>query len=138
MSDLKLMIETSAVPPVLGFSNKPHNEYLKQLLVGSSLTTSVYVRMETIRVWVCDAIAFAELASQCSLVSDAINFWSHQFGRKPKIVVQLWGWISAGNSEIRLSDNQVKEFVLEVCHKALALMQMFDMKLASRTNNSCG
>lgn len=75
----KILVETSAVLPAIGFSNSAHNAHFQSSVAQGGLYTSIYVRMETIRKWVCEAIEFAELVkagkvicSNCKTIGDQI------------------------------------------------------------------
>ncbi|MCY2952789.1 MAG: hypothetical protein NTU53_12575 [Planctomycetota bacterium] len=132
----KYLVETSAVLPAIGFSNRDHNEYFRQTFGEGELYASIYIRMEVIRKWVCELIEFAELLDQCSTVSDAFLFWSQTYGRKPKVASDVVGWILRQRGIIGdLGSHQV---AIEVAQKAVEILQAFDLCLPSKINNTCG
>ena len=132
----KYLIETSAVLAATGFSSGPHSAHFDEQTADGELCTSFYVRKETLRRWVCDIIAFAQMVDMSSRVSDALTWWADEYGRKPKLLGQLIG--AALRDKLNLSDDNTRGAAVEIAQIALDLIEIFDVKLVSRTRNTAG
>lgn len=136
MQKKKLLIDTSAVPPAIGQSSGPHIEHFKREVAGATLCTSVYIRKETLRLWVCEVIELAQLVDMSPSVSDAFTWWKERYGRQPK----LQGFVDSAflRKEIALRDDDTHGAAIELAQFALDLIDNFDLTFRSRTQNSCG
>lgn len=136
MKDKRYLVETSAVLPALGYSSRPHNQHFADQVEGGSLVTSSYVRMETLRRWVCEIIEYAQMVEMSSSVSDAASFWKEAYGRKPK----LQGFLDTAlyRSGVKIEDANTHGAATEIAQIALDLIELFDLRLKGRTTNTCG
>lgn len=135
-SGAHFLIETSAVPAALGFSSTPHVDHFDAEVAGASLCSSTYVRKEVLRRWVCEIIEFAQLMEMSSSVSNAISHLAEGFGRKPKLLGLIGTILHRGG--IELAENDTHDAACEIAQIALDLVDMFDLKLKGRTNNTSG
>src|SRR5438105_4097457 len=83
----RFLVETSAVRPALGDSTPRHCAHFRGEVTGGDLITSVYVRMEFLRRWVCDAIRLALLIDRCGSVAEALCLVEQDF--RPRSVKGL-------------------------------------------------
>ena len=86
MKSTKILVETSALRPALGQSTKRHEEHFRNATAGGHLGTSVYIRMEFIRRWICDLIRLALEVDQFESVDEALVYLEQDF--RPRAVTQ--------------------------------------------------
>lgn len=130
----KYLIETSAVPAAVGHSTPEHTQHFDAAVADGELYTSIYVRKETIRRFICDLIEIAEKIAQCSTPDRAIHLLGEGYGRKPKAVVNVVAMLLQKDNAIK----NTPELATAVAQLALNFIWAFDLKLASRVQNTCG
>src|SRR5258708_38867991 len=80
----KYLVETSALRPALGSPSHKHHQHFSDAVRDGELYTSVYIRMEFIRHWVCYMIRAALYFKQCDDVANDLYHLEQAFGRGPK------------------------------------------------------
>src|SRR5450631_699978 len=75
----KYLIDTSAVRAALGTSTPPQNKHFAEEVEGGELYSSLYLRMEFIRRWFCDAARVAFTIDQCTSLSHAMIVLEQEF-----------------------------------------------------------
>src|SRR5712692_5956794 len=83
------LIETSALRPALGSPSQKHNQHFAKAVEGGDLYTSVYIRMEFVRHWICYFIRAAIYVYNCDTVAHALYLLEQAFGRGPKDALSL-------------------------------------------------
>ena len=130
----KFLVETSAVRPALGDSTPEHCRHFREQVEGGTLFTSVYIRMEFIRRWVCDAIRMALVISQCSDVAEALCILEQDFS--PRSVKGALAVIQRCLRESGSMDN-TSAAAEEVGRLAVLWLKRFDKVFPARINNVC-
>src|SRR4051794_2850194 len=86
----KYLIDTSSVRAATRDSTTAQSRHFDELTEGGALWTSTYIRMEFIRVWICQCALAAFTIAQCSTVSDALVILEQDFSpRKVKALVAM-------------------------------------------------
>jgi hypothetical protein len=130
----KYLIETSAVRAATDSSTPAHNAHFREQVRGGTLWSSVYIRMEFIRRWVCDTIRVAITIDQCSSVSRALIILEQDFsGRSIK------GYLACMASYLNQvgSMENVRRAAEEMGSLAVRWLMRFDEVFSSRINNLC-
>jgi hypothetical protein len=135
MSDnRKFLVETSAVLPAIGQSTPKHLQAFRDQLDGGALYTSVYIRMEFVRRWICDIIRISLRVAQCSTIDHALTLLSQSFSpREVKAdLVAIGSWLrrigAIQNGNTQLAAKQLGEL-------AVSWIDTFDDVFSSRINN---
>ena len=115
MPRTKYLVETSAVVAVLGHSTADHNAYVAKELGDGTVETSVYVRKEFIRRFICDLIELAANVDFYTQPHDALLNLADEYGRKSKTGLNLIGWILERDGQIADSH----ELAVRICDLAL-------------------
>lgn len=79
---LKYLIETSAVRAAVGPTTTRQREHFEEVVDDGTLFTSVYIRMEFIRRWICTCIYAALVVAQCRSVSEALIILEQDFSSR--------------------------------------------------------
>jgi hypothetical protein len=130
----KYLVETSAVRPALGDSTPEHCQHFHEQVQGGNLYTSIYIRMEFIRRWVCDTIRMAILIAQCSDVADALCHIEQDFS--PRSVKGALAVIQRCLREAGTMDN-TSAAAEEIGRLAVSWLKRFDKVFPSRITNIC-
>src|SRR5258708_7782209 len=133
MSDKKYLIDTSVVPVALGDSTPKHLVAFNDAASDGKLHTSVYVRMEVIRRWVCDFIAMASIVRQCTSIEMAWHYLSQDFGTR-RLKTGFFALGAAWNT-LRKAKTP-KQLSEEFTHLAFGVLRKFDRRLPSKTQNA--
>ena|SRR5258708_1376791 len=131
-SSAKYLIETSALRPALGSPSHKHNMHFSEAVRDGKLYTSVYIRMEFIRHWVCYFIRAALYFAQCDTVANALYHLEQAFGRGPKDALSMIQQHLTGCGS--LSSETSAE---EIASLALRFLDKFDRVFPSSITNSC-
>ena len=131
----KLLVETSAVRPLIDFSASVHIDYLRNALSGDpDLWTSVYVRKEFIRRWVCDGLRAAFIAAQSKDAADAGYEIEQDFS-----IRNIKGFLAVLLGAIRQDGaipNDPIQFAEALASQGVRLLRLFDRKLPKKINNA--
>jgi hypothetical protein len=130
----KFLIETSVVRAALGDSTRDHARHVGEQIQGGKLYTSVYLRMEFIRRWFCDAARMAFAIDQFRDVSDALVFLEQDFSPR-----NMKGNLAALARALRVRgvmDNS-RAAAEEMASIAIAWLRSFDRLFESRIPNTC-
>lgn len=129
----KLLIDTSAVGAVLGHTTANHSLAIADQLGSAKLFGSTYVRMETVRRWICHYIRIAVLIECHDSVEEALVRLEQDFGaREPKATISGLRLVLAQNPTAMTSPKSAaKEFARIAVH----LLHQYDKKFSSRINN---
>jgi hypothetical protein len=130
----KFLVETSAVRPALGDSTAKHGAHFREQVQGGSLYTSVYIRMEFIRRWICDTIRMALTIEQCSDVAEALCIIEQDFS--PRSVKGALAVLQRCLRENGVLDS-THAAAEEVARLAVNWLKRFDRVFAARINNVC-
>jgi hypothetical protein len=130
----KLLIETSAVRPAIGFSSRNHITHFCAATSGGELFTSLYIRKEFIDRWIGDFANAAVTIEICDDVADALFKLEQQFSSRgvqgtlsviAKIILDKEGM----HNHPRAAE--------EVASAAVNLLKTFD-RVFKITTNRCG
>lgn len=131
----KVLVDTSLVPAAMKASTPDHCKEFRNTVGDANLFSSVYIRNEFLKRWVCSMIRFAHIASQCSSVK---QFWFYvgqdYGGRNLKTHTFAMG-LAAKSIGAAESPNELAE---EFVHIVQGLVKKFDRVFNSMINNSCG
>ena len=127
----KYLIETSAIPPALGVTTPAYTSYFQDEVTGGSLFSSVYIRKEFLRRWICDCIRVALTLNQCDCWADALVHLEQDFGRKPKGTLDVVQHLLRRTGSINSSDAAAEE----VGVLAWKWLKLFDRRFESKINN---
>jgi hypothetical protein len=130
----KFLVETSAVRPALGDSTARHCEHFQDQVSGGTLSTSVYIRMEFLRRWFCDAVRLALVIDQCGDVAEALVRIEQDF--RPRSIKGLLA-VVAKHLRDRGTLANAPETAEEVAHLALRWLKRFDRVFPGRIRNAC-
>src|SRR4051812_13586922 len=78
----KYLVETSAVRPALGHSTPAPQEHFKEQVRDGTLWASVYIRMECIRLWFCEAARLAFAVAHFDDVPAALTYLEQEFSQR--------------------------------------------------------
>lgn len=134
MAKKKYLIETSAVRPALGSSTTAHNDLFREFTKDGELWTSVYVRHEFIRRWICDMVRIAIAIDHCDNVRDALILLEQDFA--PRSVKGTLACVARLLQENGAIDNK-RTAVEEVATQALRWINQFDNVLGKQIPNRC-
>src|SRR5712692_6592412 len=70
----KYLIETSAIPVALAESTPKHCQHFEEEIKDGELYSSIYIRMEFIRRWICEHIRIALTIAHFENVHDALTW----------------------------------------------------------------
>ena len=130
----KYLVDTSAVRPALAASTAAHCKHFQDETKDGSLWTSLYIRMEFIRCWICELARIAFTIEHFSDVEQAMFYLEQEFSQRQN------------KGDIACIGSFVKEIgPLRNCHAAaeefasLAMrwLKKFDLVFASRITNLC-
>jgi hypothetical protein len=131
----KYLVETSAVRPALGQSTPKHCQHFSSQVADGALFTSLYIRKEFIRRWVCGAARLAFAIAQFGEVEAALYYLEQDFSQRDnKAVIAT---IAAFLRQIGPLANTAAA-AEEVAGLAVRWLALFDSTFPSRTGNTCG
>ena len=134
MTKKKYLIDTSAVRPALGFSTSQHCEHFRQVTKDGSLWTSVYIRMEFIRVWFCEFARIAFTIEHFNNVEQAMYFVEQEFSqRRNKSDIAGIGSFVNQIGPLRNCRAAAEEFA----SLAMRWLKTFDFVFPARIRNGC-
>ena len=131
----KYLIETSVARAILGNSTIIHNKYVASETEDGSLWSSVYIRMEYIRRFVCDTIRVAITIHQFTDVRDALIYLEQDF--KPRNVKGTLAAIAIYLGERGAMQNS-RLAAEELGSIAVKMITKFDEMFPKRISNSSG
>jgi hypothetical protein len=131
-SRAKYLVETSALRPALGSPSVKHNQHFAAVVRDGDLYTSVYIRMEFIRHWVCYFIRAALYRAQCNNLANALYHLEQAFGRGPKDALSMIQQHLLGCGSLS-SDTSAEE----IASLALRILEKFDSAFPKSIENSC-
>ena len=130
----KILVDTSALRPALGQSTKRHEEQFRNATADGHLWTSVYIRMEFIRRWVCDFIRLALEVDQFDSVDEALVYLEQDFSsRAVKGTVAVVATLLRENGAIQNRGTATEE----IGRMAVGLLRHFDHVFKARIRNKC-
>jgi hypothetical protein len=128
------LVETSAVPVAIGQSTPNHCRDFANATADGGYCTSIYIRKEFIRRWICDYIDLAFLVDHYQTLDAAIFHLEQEFKpRTLKTGLQGLAAMLQQKGAVRNTRDMAKEFA----RLAVASLRFFDRKLKSCTRNSC-
>jgi hypothetical protein len=130
----KYLIDTSAVRPALGFSTSRHCDHFPQETKDGSLWSSVYIRMEFIRVWFCEFARIAFTIEHFDNVEEAMYYLEQEFSqRQNKSDIAGIGSFVNEMGPLRNCRAASEEFA----SLAMRWLKTFDFVFPARIRNSC-
>ncbi|MGO8691732.1 MAG: hypothetical protein ACLQLG_19090 [Thermoguttaceae bacterium] len=134
MKKKKYLIETSAVLVAMGGSTADHRDEFQRTVADGALFTSLYIRKEFIRRWICYLIHLAFYRDQFGNLADAMDHANEAFSiRDVKTLNHFTTWYMRECGALT-SRSGAKE----IARLAVIMLQKFDRLFRSRTGNSCG
>ena len=131
----KYLIETSAVRSALAESTRAHCLYFAEEVQDGDLWTSTYIRMEYIRLWVCQMIEIALTIDQSTDVADALYLLEQEFSiRKVKADIASIANYVRQNGSISNSRSAAED----IGSAAVQKLRRFDTVFRSRINSRSG
>jgi hypothetical protein len=131
----KYLVETSAVRPILGDSTIAQVAHANEETADGTLWSSVYLRMEYIRRWVCDAIRMATILSMCTDVGDALVIIEQDFSpRKVKGAIAVLAKLLRERE--MMHDTRIA--AEELGSMAIRMMEKYDSVFSRRINDKTG
>ncbi len=133
MPKKKYLIETSAVPVALGESTPAHCAHFRAAVAGGTQDTSIYIRKEFLKRWVCYYIKMAFTVDHFGNLADALHHLNQAFGIRD---------VKAANHAITLLLRQKgpitnrRTMAKELARLAIAEVRKFDRAFRTRTQNS--
>jgi hypothetical protein len=128
------LVETSAVRPALGDSTARHCAHFQEQVGAGTLRTSVYIRMEFLRRWFCDAVHLALVIDQQRDVAEALYLLEQEFRpRRLKGALAVLGKYLRDMGQFR----NTRLAAEEVGHLALFWLRRFDEVFPTRIRNLC-
>lgn len=132
---VKYLVETSAVPAALGLSTTAHRRHCDEAVRDGRQWTSIYIRMEFIRVFYCELAHMAFFISQRSSVRDSLVLLSNRFSiRKIKVDMIALGTLL----EQRSAMHEPALAALEIARLANLWLKSFDRTFREKTPNQVG
>lgn len=129
----KYLVETSAVRGAIGSTTEPHAEHVAEILSDGRLFTSVYIRMEFIRRWICQTIHAAIIIRQCSDAASGLGVLEQEFSsRGVKADLAAFSEVLRNVGGIGNDSKSVSE---ELASSAVRWLRRFDRIFSSRINN---
>jgi hypothetical protein len=130
----KFLIETSCTRPLIGTSTAEHCRVIKDAIGDGQKWSSVYIRMEYIRVWVCGWAYVAFQIEQSSSVSDTLYLLEQDFHihKVKSSLAMIATYLQRAGTM-----TNTRAAAEEVASLALAILGDFDAAFASRINNAC-
>lgn len=130
----RYLVETSAVRAAIAETTPRHSRHFLEVTNDGELSTSLYIRMEFIRRWICYYLAVALKVDFFNNVRDALSFESETFSpRDLKTLVHLVSVLYGNGKDVRGT-----EAAKEIIHIAVTTLHKFDRRFRSQTPNSCG
>jgi hypothetical protein len=128
----KYLVETSALRPALGSPSHKHNQHFSDAVRDGELFTSVYIRMEFVRHWICYFIRAALYFRQCDNVANALYHLEQDFGRGPKDALSMIQQHLAGCGSLSSATSAE-----EIASLAMRFLERFDNVFPKSIENSC-
>lgn len=129
----KYLVDTSAVRPALGHSTPKHCEHFREQAADGELWTSLYVRMEFIRVWFCEAARLAFSIAHFDDVAQALIYLEQEFSpRRNKATVAVVAFLQQ-HGPLR----NTRQAAEECASLAIGWLAHFDGVFQRRTQNNC-
>lgn len=129
----KYLIETSAVPVAMGGSTPAHCQHFISAIADGNLWTSIYIRQEFIRRWICDCIKMAFAVDHFQDLPSAMHYLNQEYGRGPKTQNYLLAEMLRRLGNVHSGRDMAKEFA----RLAIWEVRKFDRQFRSRISNSC-
>ncbi len=130
----KYLVETSAVRAAIGSSTRAHQEAFAKLSGDGTLFSSVYIRMEFMRRWVCDTIRAALVVDQCGSVKEALVHLEQDF--RPRTVKTYLAALSEHLNQHGSVEN-TRAAAEEIARTATHWLRKFDRVFEARIGNAC-
>jgi hypothetical protein len=127
----KYLIETSAIPPALGTTTPEYVRHFQVEVSGGTLFSSVFIRKEFLRRWICDTIRVALTLNQCDTWADALVHLEQDFGRKPKGALDVIQHLLRRTGTIDNNEAALEE----VGTLAWTWLKLFDRRFEAKINN---
>jgi len=127
----KFLVETSAIPPALKATTPRYTAYFNEAIADGALYSSLYIRKEFMRRWICDTIRVALVLKQCTTWADALVILEQDFGRKPKGTLDVVQHLLRQTGTINNSEAAAEE----VGRLAWQWLKLFDRVFAAKVNN---
>lgn len=132
---VKYLVETSAVPAALGLSTTAHRQHYDEAVRDGRQWTSIYIRMEFIRVFYCELAHMAFFISQRPSVRDSLVLLSNRFSIR-KIKVDMLAL--AALLDQRSAMHEPALAALEIGRLANLWLKTFDRTFREKTPNQVG
>jgi hypothetical protein len=126
------LVETSALRPALGSPSHKHNQHFAEAVKDGDLYTSVYIRMEFVRHWICYFIRAALLVAQCGDMANALYLLEQAFGRGAKDALAL-----IQQQLMQCGSVTCDTSAEEIASLAIQLIERFDSVFPRMVANSC-
>jgi hypothetical protein len=129
------LVETSAVPVALGESTPNHCRDFTDATADGRYCTSIYIRKEFIRRWVCTYIELACEVDHFESVDHAMYHLEQDFSiRNIKANFHAVATMLRQKGAVQNTRDMAKEFA----RLAIGKLHEFDRLFRTRTRNSCG
>jgi hypothetical protein len=132
---MNYLIETSLIRAAIKDSGSRYESYFDHETADGKLSTSDYVRMESIRRWICTAIRVALYVDSYRSLDDALNRVEQDFGAR-RVKANLSVVRQYVNS--RIANHSAQQAAKEIGRLAVRWLRRFDRILKSRIPNKAG
>ena len=128
----KYLVDTSLVCAVMKDTGRRYSTYVASETADGTVSTSTYIRMEFIRVWICSLIRLALYVDAYGNLDDALNRVEQDFGPR-KVKANL----SAVRTYLksRPADDSPQTAAKEIARLAVHWLRRFDRVLKARIQN---